>query len=146
MDALIAERVARANLPRSVSQVWRRLAATDGRIALGPLATEIDLSRRTLIANFRACVGFPPKTIARLMRFNRAVRSFDRIVRTTADEPAGTPYIEACDRENELAGAVPWADIASDCGYFDQAHFIRDFREFAGHTPTAFLRNLSHLN
>ena len=61
------------------TSAWRRLVATDGRIALGSLDSEMDCSHRTLIARFRTCVGFPPKTIARLLRFNRAMRSLDRL-------------------------------------------------------------------
>jgi methylphosphotriester-DNA--protein-cysteine methyltransferase len=88
MESLIAERVAEAEIPFSIGSAWRRLVATDGRIALGALASEMDCSHRTLIARFRTCVGFPPKTIARLLRFNRAVRSLDRLSGTRADEPA----------------------------------------------------------
>jgi AraC-like DNA-binding protein len=146
MESLIAERVAEAEIPSCIGSAWRRLVATDGRIALGSLASEVDCSHRTLIARFRTCVGFPPKTIARLLRFNRAVRSLDRLCRTRANEPASKPYIEAEQAEDRLVGAIRWADLAADCGYFDQAHLIKDFREFAGSPPAAFLRHVSHLN
>ena len=146
MESLIAERVAAAGIPASIGLAWRRLVATDGRIALDSLASEMDCSHRTLIARFRTCVGFPPKTIARLLRFNRAVRSLDRLSGTRANEPASKPYIEARQPEDPLVGAIQWADLAADCGYFDQAHLIKEFREFAGMTPDAFLRHVSFLN
>ncbi len=147
MESLIAERVADAEIPASIGLAWRRLVATDGRIALGLLASEMDCSHRTLIARFRTCVGFPPKTIARLLRFNRAIRSLDRLSRTRANGPAGKPYIEGKQPEDRpVGGAIQWADLAADCGYFDQAHLIKDFQEFAGRTPDAFVRQVSFLN
>ena len=146
MDSLIAERVAAAGIPASIGFAWRRLVATDGRIALDSLVSEMDCSHRTLIARFRTCVGFPPKTIARLLRFNRAVRSLDRLSGTRADEPASKPYIETKQPEDPRVGAIQWAGLAADCGYFDQAHLIKDFREFSGMTPDAFLRRVSFLN
>ncbi len=145
MESLIAERVADAELPASIGGAWRRLVAADGRIALGSVAAELDCSHRTMIANFRTCVGFAPKGVARLLRFNRAVRALDRLSGTRANQPVGKPYIEA-ERTADRLGTIQWADLAADCGYFDQAHFIRDFRAFAGSTPTAFLRRVSSLN
>ena len=145
MESSIAERVADAKIPASIGFAWRRLVATDGRIALGSLAAEMDCSHRTLIARLRTCVGFPPKTIARLLRFNRAVRSLDGMSRTRANEPATKPYIETRQPEDRLVGAIRWADLAADCGYVDQAHLIKDFREFAGSTPDAFVRHMSFL-
>jgi AraC-like DNA-binding protein len=146
METLIATRVADAEISGCIGSAWRRLVATDGRISLASLASEMDCSHRTLIARFRTCVGFPPKTIARLLRFDRTVRSLNRLSRLRANEPAGKPYIEAEQADERLVSAIPWAELAADCGYFDQAHLIKDFREFAGSTPAALLRRVSFLN
>ena len=147
MESLIAERVAGREIPASVGSAWRRLVATDGRIALGSLASEMDCSHRTLIARFRTCVGFSPKTIARLLRFNRAV-ALARPVKP-AREPTSlraSRISRASRRKIDLVSSVQWADLAADCGYVDQAHLIKDFREFAGSTPAAFLRHMSCLD
>lgn len=146
MESLIAERVAQTEIPASIGFAWHRLVATDGRVALGALASELGCSHRTLIARFRTCVGFPPKTIARLLRFNRAVRSLDRLSGTRANELVSKPYLETRQPDDPLVDAIQWADLAADCGYVDQPHLIRDFREFTGLTPTAFLRHVSFLN
>src|SRR5262245_22033099 len=94
MESLVAERIADADTSNFVPLVWRRLVAADGHIALGALAREFDCSHRTLIARFRTGVGFPPKTIERLLRFNRVVRSLDSSSRARANESVGKPYIE----------------------------------------------------
>ncbi len=146
VESLIAERVAEAEIPASIGSAWHRLVSTDGRIALGSLASEMDCSHRTLIARFRTWVGFPPKTIARLLRFNRVVRSLDQLSRTRANGPASKPYIEAEQAAGRLGSSIQWAELAADCGYSDQAHLIKDFREFAGSTPAAFLRRVSYLS
>jgi AraC-like DNA-binding protein len=93
---------------------WRRLVASDGAVPVGSLADELGWSRRHLAVSFREELGLPPKPLARLLRFERAV---DRL-------RAGTDL----------------ADVALDSGYYDQAHFNRDFRRFAGATPTEYRR------
>lgn len=40
----------------------------------------------------------------------------------------------------------PLTSIAYDCGYFDQSHFIRDFKSFTGTTPTAYMENQFTIN
>jgi AraC-like DNA-binding protein len=92
---------------------WRRLRETDGAVPIGALAGELGWSRRHLAATVRRELGMAPKPLARLLRFERAV---DRL----------------------RAGAT-LADAALDSGYYDQAHFNRDFKQFAGLTPTEYL-------
>ena len=57
----------------------------------------------------------PPKQLARLTRFQAAIARLAR------------------------SPEVRWADLAADLGFYDQAHLIREFRSFAGLTPTAYL-------
>ena len=74
----------------------------------------IGLSAKRFIERFRIEVGMTPKRYCRIRRFQQAV----------ARAHGGHQ--------------VDWARVALDCGYFDQAHFIHDFRSFAGLTPTAY--------
>jgi AraC-like DNA-binding protein len=143
MEALIAERVAQAAVPSGLAFAWRKLEAADGAIPLGPLASQVDCSHRALIAQFRTCIGVAPKAIGRLLRFNRALRSLDGLGRVRGAGPK--PYIEYRAPDDPPALAAPWADIAADCGYFDQSHFIKEFRRFAGTTPTEFMRRMSNV-
>jgi len=116
LDATIAVKLAEAPVPTPlVGWAWRRLRESDGRLAIGALAAEIGCSRRHLVAQFHEQLGLPPKTLARVLRFNRAVELLQR------DD--GSRF----------------GEIALDCGYYDQAHLNRDFRAFAGDAPTAFL-------
>ncbi|MDQ2803030.1 MAG: helix-turn-helix domain-containing protein [Pseudomonadota bacterium] len=96
----------------------QRLQATSGRIGVGALAAELGCSRKHLTVRFRRELGVSPKRLARVLRFARATRLLGR------------------DR------IASWAKLADICGYADQAHLTREFREFAGSPPTAFLRRV----
>jgi AraC-like DNA-binding protein len=69
------------------------------------------VSRKHLVTLFRAHVGLPPKVCGRILRFHHAIE----LIRSPC--------------------AVGWSDLAVRCGYYDQAHLIRDVRQFAGVTP-----------
>jgi AraC-like DNA-binding protein len=116
LDDAIRTRIADAPAPSpDVAWAWQRLLTTAGRIRVGALASELGWSRKRLVARFREEVGLPPKSLARILRFRRAVRLLER------------------DDDRSLG------EIALDCGYFDQAHLNRDFRSLAGSTPTELL-------
>jgi AraC-like DNA-binding protein len=56
-----------------IEWAWRRLVESDGRVTVGALASELGWSRRHFGALFRAEVGLPPKRVARIARFRRAL-------------------------------------------------------------------------
>jgi AraC-like DNA-binding protein len=116
LDDFIAGRVERAApIDPRVGWAWQRLNASGGAIGMSALAAELNCSHKHLIARFRHEIGLPPKTVARIIRFGRVAELLKH-------------------------GAVDrWASIAQRCGYYDQAHLIRDFREFAGSTPGEYL-------
>ncbi|MDV3129116.1 helix-turn-helix domain-containing protein [Mycobacterium sp. 21AC1] len=97
-----------------VTWAWRRLMTTGGNIPIHRLADEVGWSHKHLISRFRQQVGLPPKTAARLVRF-------DAVWRRLANHPPGR-----------------WDELAVESGYADQAHLIRDFRQFTGASPTEF--------
>lgn len=84
-----------------------------GDVPVAAVAEEVGWSGRHLTGRFRAEVGLRPKEAARVARFDRARRA--------------------------LRPATRLADIAAGHGYADQSHLVRDFRAFAGCTPSEWL-------
>ena len=115
IDRFLLARAGAARTPDpAVEWAWSRLCETSGQLPVAALAAEVGCSRRHLSARFRDQVGQPPKAVARLLRFQRVLRLLDA-------EPRR------------------WADIAVECGYCDQSHLNRDFRDLAGTTPGAYV-------
>jgi AraC-like DNA-binding protein len=102
--------------PADVDWAWRRLTR-GGPVRISALAAELGCSRKHLAARFREHIGLPPSLVVRIVRFRRAL------------ELLSSPHTTI-------------ADVAHDCGYYDQAHLDRDFREFASTTPTGYVAEL----
>jgi AraC-like DNA-binding protein len=115
LDRFLLSRLERGPRPSpEVGRAWARLVATGGAVPIGRLAGEVGWSHRHLIAKFSQQVGLRPKTAARLVRFDRAAGRVGRGRR------------------------LDWGLVAAEVGYADQAHLVRDFRQFTGSTPTEF--------
>ncbi|CAN5155100.1 AraC family transcriptional regulator [soil metagenome] len=115
LDSVIATHLSNARRPApEILWAWRALEHTNGAVRVSTLAEKLGRSRRHLLAGFREQIGLGPKTAGRIIRFNGAVGLIERRVR------------------------MPFAELAQKCGYFDQAHLMRDFREFTGTTPREF--------
>ena len=111
MDSVMAERLAAARISApGVLWAWRELRRSGGLTSIDSLADHLDWSHKRLLGGFREHVGVLPKATAEIVRFNRVLRLLRIDYRTN------------------------WASVAQDCGYYDQAHMVREFKSFAGGT------------
>ena len=107
----------------AVGFALRALAGMPPAQTIADLSDRIGLSQKRFIQVFGDAVGLTPKLFCRIQRFQQVVRMVGQGQR------------------------VDWADVAVSCGYFDQAHFIHDFRAFSGLTPSDYLTlRTAHLN
>jgi AraC-like DNA-binding protein len=129
LDDLLARRAEHGvSMRPEVGYAWDRLLAADGALPISELAARTGWSARHLTGQFRAETGLPPKAAARVMRFTLA----RRLLRSPYEAREGQG-------SGERAAAATLADIAAACGYYDQAHLARDFRDLAGCPPSVWL-------
>jgi AraC-like DNA-binding protein len=113
VEAFLLRHIDRARIDTArVDWALARIEERRGLLDVGSLAQELGYSHKHLIALFHDQVGIPPKLLARLVRFERAMRAA------------------------RAGGAIGWADLALAHGYFDQAHLARDVKRFTGLTPS----------
>ncbi|SDU84993.1 helix-turn-helix domain-containing protein [Jiangella alkaliphila] len=104
-------------VPPSVERCERAVAALEAEPArsIGALAAELGVSHGHLDKEFVQVVGVGPRVLARILRL--------RVVLAGVD----------------VYGPVHWSALAARMGWFDQSHFIRDFRRHTGVTPSAYV-------
>jgi AraC-like DNA-binding protein len=95
-----------------VTKAIQSIGSSNGNLRIANLAKELYISRDALEKRFRGTVGTSPKHFSSILRLRKAIDSH-------------TP-------------GKSLTDVALTAGYYDQAHFIRDFRAFTGHTPGRF--------
>lgn len=99
---------------RAVGYALQLFCTMPHALKIGAVVDTLALSPTRFIQLFREDVGMTPKQFCRVQRFQRALRLMT-------------------DRQ-----VVSWGDVALACGYYDQAHFVNEFRRLAGITPTAY--------
>jgi len=114
--ALLAAARGRFRQHRAVRYAVQALAVCVRPRPVARIVDDVGMSQRRFIETFRDHVGVTPKAFARLRRFQHVLGVVEPL------------------RE------VDWTEVAVSCGYFDQAHFIHDFKEFAGVSPSMYLR------
>jgi len=114
MECALAEAWRPAGLHPAVEFALGTFDRRPGETSIAEVTARIGLSAKRFIERFKREVGMAPKRYNRILRFQRALAHAEKGI------------------------SVDWTRIAVDCGYFDQAHFIHDFRSFSGITPTAY--------
>ena len=97
-----------------VDAVVKMIVRREGLISMDRLWKNLGISGRQLERKFKTAVGISPKFLCRILRFQKVFKAV------------------------ELHQTVSWGFIASECGYYDQAHFIHDFKAFSGQNPSAY--------
>ncbi|WP_241385190.1 helix-turn-helix domain-containing protein [Rhodococcus sp. CH91] len=119
LDRILTRRLiaARSTGPeRSLAHAWR-LLVSDPTLPVRAVADELGWSRRYLAGRCAAEFGLSPKDVARVARFDRSRKML------------------RADPRRRLS------DIAADCGFYDQAHLARDWRDLAGLPPSRWLED-----
>lgn len=98
----------------SIDLAWNRIVGTAGTTRIGDVATESGWSRRHLTDRFRREYGLSPKEVARMTRFSQSSRMLQ-------------------------TGRLSIASVAAACGYVDQSHMSREWRDFAGCPPSEWM-------
>ena len=86
-----------------------RINRSVGKSTVSRVADDLHISRRQFIRRFKAAIGISPKSFSNIIRFQKAIFY--------------------------LKSGVSWSEIAAQCGYYDQSHFIKEFKGFSGRSP-----------
>jgi transcriptional regulator GlxA family with amidase domain len=103
------------HLDDGLLKITAQVLQSGGCVPVEILADKLGVSMRKLDRMFNARVGLTPKALCRVIRFQQVFKAFER-----------------------SQGRPDWAQIAIECGYYDQPHFIKEFSAFAGQAPTSY--------
>lgn len=120
LDGFLRSRLVECAVPRNLARMntvefaLKTMARTPSAATVRELARSTGWSERRFSQVFREEVGFSPKVWSRIQRFQRALRQL------------------------HAGGDLPWAELALDCGYYDQSHFANEFKAFSGIDATTY--------
>jgi AraC-like DNA-binding protein len=114
VEAFLLKKVQNIKEPLPIDHTFSLLIAAPDRSNIAQLANLACVSLRQFERQFLERIGTNPTTFIRQARFAKALR-----------------LKRSCPQ-------LSWTAVAYECGYFDQMHFIRDFKQFTSATPTSF--------
>lgn len=100
---------------RCIEYALSSITSQPNRLVLQQLRDQIGYSQKHFISLFKSQVGVSPKQYLNIMRFQQAVL------------------------EMETRQPIDWSQFARENGYYDQSHFIHEFKSFSGFTPVEYI-------
>jgi AraC-like DNA-binding protein len=104
--------------PPGIFESIKHIIQTNGTASVEVLAQQVFRSTRQFERNFKQFAGFSPKLFSRIVRFQTALAKYGNSGKSLAE-------------------------IAYECGYYDQSHFVHDFKEFSGHNPKEYFSGIA---
>lgn len=119
VETFLLQKISRLKSALPFDEAILELLRLHGNVSIDKIASAACLSLRQFERVCHDRLGLSPKVFARVVRFSKAYRI------------------------RESQSDISWTSIAHDCGYFDQMHLIRDFKEFAGVLPGVIEKELN---
>ena len=117
VEAFLRERLNMETIDRIVKSTVDLLLNVNGQISVNELSQLTNINRRQLERRFSTAIGLSPKQLSKTIR-----------LQSTLKQLLNKEYTNL-------------TTLAHDSDYYDQAHFIKDFKEFTGLTPKEFYGN-----
>ena len=102
--------------PVSIDRALRMILYCKGGVKIRKLCSHLDINIKTLERQFKSALGLTPKEFSSIIRINHVYRLMNQ------------------DQKRQVG------DIVFECGYYDQAHFINEFRHYTCCTPDMILK------
>lgn len=115
-DFLIREFQSQMAINPCVAYAIGKMTERPDAISIARMNAKIGYSQKHFTEMFRRQVGVTPKSYLKIMRFQKAVRTID------------------------ASDNIDWGQVSLECGFYDQSHFINDFKHFAGFTPEQYAK------
>ncbi|MGX5820099.1 helix-turn-helix domain-containing protein [Chitinophaga lutea] len=115
MEMFLLQTVRQESADPLITHAAGLIRHAQGQLKIKNLVASLHISQDPFEKRFRAAIGATPKQYSSIVR-----------LRSLVDQLPASPSLTAA---------------AYDAGYFDQSHFIRDFKSFTGHSPKAFLQS-----
>ncbi len=100
--------------PDNIDIAYERIYSSNGLVHIDNLVSELNLNSRSFRRNFNRRVGIPAKSLCRIVRANQVLNA------------------------TKESGVIDFQNIVYSGKYFDQPHFVNDFRKFVGESPGTF--------